>query len=102
MVLARFELSTQTVTVLRKAKSNSFAKSLSNLGKDNDKKVYTSVLPQCTHSSLGGTIGLFCGMSLLSMIEVAYWLINFVVDSLGMKSTKAKLKNADIMPSCLK
>ena len=43
MVLARFELSTQTVTVLRKAKSNSFAKSLSNLGKDNDKKVHKCI-----------------------------------------------------------
>ena len=28
-----------------------------------------------THSHAGGTIGLFTGLSLISMVEIVYWMI---------------------------
>ena len=28
----------------------------------------------------GGTVGLFCGMSILSLIELVFWIVSFVIN----------------------
>ena len=30
--------------------------------------------------TIGGTIGLFCGLSIISMVEIVYWIYKTVVD----------------------
>ncbi len=32
-------------------------------------------------SNIGGTLGLFCGMSVLSMVEIVYWVARGVMHS---------------------
>ena len=45
---------------------------------------------------IGGTIGLFTGLSLISMVEIAFWIIRTVlkIGSMGMKGRK---KEAEII-----
>ena len=40
------------------------------------------------NSILGGTIGLFTGMSLLSLIELLYWIVVWMGDFLSMPITR--------------
>ena len=40
----------------------------------------------------GGNVGLFTGMSILSLFEIGFWLVRFVLRSSGRKN---KSKNAD-------
>ena len=44
----------------------------------------------------GGTLGLFTGMSLLSIIELMYWLLKLmkkIKDLIALKITRAKEEN---------
>ena len=42
----------------------------------------------------GGNVGLFTGMSILSLFEIGFWLVRFILRSSGRKK---KSKDADAM-----
>ena len=41
-------------------------------------------------SSLGGTLGLFCGLSLVGVVEVAFWLLKILFQGLIWQKAPAK------------
>ena len=43
------------------------------------------------HSFLGGNFGLFTGMSILSMFEIAFWVVRFIF---GKSESEAKTTDA--------
>ena len=51
---------------------------------------YTSNFPLLQLGILGGTVGLFTGMSLISLAEVIFWIGKLVVALTGPKSKEGK------------
>ena len=70
-----FRLATDTVSVTVRTRRLSFFDKLSGFGKN---KNHRAVGGDCL-SVLGGILGLFTGISILSVVEVAYWIIRYLV-----------------------
>ena len=39
---------------------------------------------------LGGTVGLFCGLSILSVVEIFYWIFKAIVAATGVADRSRK------------
>ena len=71
--LVTFRLATDTVTVTTRTRRLSFFDKLSAFGRLSSEILSLHVL------ILGGILGLFTGMSILSMVEVVYWITRYFV-----------------------
>ena len=95
MVILNFQMAGQSVTQMKKFKKTSFAKTLSNIGKSTSLKLIKK-LSRFFFS--GGTVGLFCGLSILSIVELRYWILCYVYKCLkNMKQDQGPAKLAMVI-----
>ena len=92
MAFVEVQFASDTVTQTTRDVRYTFAGILSNLGKKNNltqSKIFQSYNINLLH--LGGTLGLFLGMSLLSMVEITYHLVRMIC-TFG-QSTRGQRRN---------
>ena len=79
-----FRLATDTMTVTTTSKRLSFFDKLSGFGK-NIKKLFFNI---CKKIISGGILGLFTGMSILSMVELTFWIVSYFTRCCKMQKGK--------------
>ena len=84
-----FRLATDSMSVTVMSRRLSFFDKMSAFGKDPNWFLFLNIV-----SNLGGTLGLFTGISILSMTEVAFWIFRYLINRMGVPKDKTRVNQS--------